>query len=191
MNININIHFIIKASILYGILAASFSLIGIFLPMHHYLDNPLTGGLNAAHITGHIVWGLMAGAATLSLRYFLLAGSFAILIDLDHLIALLNIEAIGRMGHSIPFGVLSAVIMMFVFGRKDYLLGAVAFAGMLAHISFDTLSGAGNFPLFAPFYDGLIRFPNADWVFFQLAAVIMLGLIMMQTKRQSLQNKVS
>ncbi len=185
---NANLNFIIKSSILYGVLGITFSLIGIFLPSHHYLDNPLTGGFNIVHITGHIVWGLMAGAATLSLRYFILAGLFAIVIDSDHLISLLHIEAIGRMGHSVPFGVLSAAIMMFALGRKDYLLGAVTFAAMLAHIAFDTLSGAGNFPLFAPFYDGLIRFHNADWVFFQLGAVILLGLVAMQTKRQGLKN---
>ncbi len=182
----LDIKFIVKVSILYGSISAAYSFMGIFLPSHHYLDNPLTGGFNILHVTGHIVWGLMAGVATLSLRYFLLTGAFAITIDMDHLIAFLNTEAVNRMGHSMFFGVLSATVMVFVFGRRNYLLGAVAFAAMLAHISFDVLSGSGNFPLFAPFYDDLIRFHNADWIFFQLGAVITLGLMAMLTRWQSM-----
>ncbi len=53
---------------------------------------------------------------------------------------------------------------------------------MLAHLSFDIFSGGGNFPLLVPFYDQLVRFQRADWVFFQLAAVIIVGLAAMQTR---------
>ncbi|KFM22236.1 putative membrane-bound metal-dependent hydrolase protein [Marine Group I thaumarchaeote SCGC AAA799-B03] len=177
--------FIIKATLLYGILAAGFSLLGIFLPERQFLDNPISGGLDWFHIIGHIVWGLMIGALSFSLRYFLLSGAFAIIIDWDHLVQFLDIDAIGRMGHSIPFGFLAAVVMMILFSdlrnrNEHYLLGAVAFAAMLAHISFDTLTGSGNFPLFAPFYDHLIRFPNSFWFVFQLAgaAIIISSMIL-------------
>ena len=138
------------------------------------------------HIAGHIAWGLMAGAASFSLRYLILTGTLAIVIDSDHLIQFLNVEGIGRLDHSIPFGIFSALTAMLVFGKKDYLLGAAVFAAMLAHISFDTLTGSGNFPLFAPFYNDLIRFQKVDWVLFQLGAVIMLGLIAMQIRRNGL-----
>ena len=147
----IDITYIIRTSFLYGVLAASFSLIGILLLERQFLDDPITGGLDIVHIGGHVVWGLMAGAASLRLRYFILAGSLAIMIDSDHFIQLLNIEAIGRMGHSVPFAFFSAVIMMLVFGKKDYLLGGVVFSTMLAHIAFDTYTGSGNFPSLLPF----------------------------------------
>ena len=113
----------------------------------------------------------MVGAASLSLRYFLLAGSLAIIIDLDHLIQFFEVEAIGRMGHSIPFGFVSVIVLMIIFGRRDYLLGSTVFAAMLAHISFDTLTGGGNFPLYAPFYDDLVRFPDSFWFVFFLVSI--------------------
>lgn len=160
--------FVAKRSFLYGLLAAGFSILGIILPERQYLDSPLIGGLDIQHILGHIVWGLIIGATSFKLRYFLLVGSFAIVLDLDHLIQFLNIEAIGRMGHSIPFGLLSAVVLMIAFGKKDYLLGAATFSAVLAHISFDTLTGSGNFPLFAPFYGEMIRFPDSIWYIFLL-----------------------
>lgn len=166
-----DIIFVTKTTLVYGSLVATFSILGIFLPERLYLDNPLTGGLDIEHILGHIVWGLMVGAASLSLRYFLIAGSFAIIIDTDHLIQFLDIEAIGRMGHSISFGLVSVIVLMIIFGKKDYLIGAVALAAMLAHISFDTLTGSGNFPLFVPFYDDMVRFPDSFWFVFLLVGI--------------------
>jgi len=163
--------FVTKATLVYGSLATTFSILGIILPERVYLDNPIVGGLDVEHILGHIFWGLMIGAISLSLRYFLLAGSFTIIIDADHLIQFLDIEAIGRMGHSIPFGFVSVIVLMIIFGRRDYLLGSTVFAAMLAHISFDTLTGSGNFPLFVPFFDDLVRFPDSFWFVFLLVGI--------------------
>jgi len=173
-----DIIFVTKTSLIYGSLAAAFSILGILLPERVYLDNPITGGLDVEHILGHIFWGLMVGAASLSLRYFLLTGSLAIIIDFDHLIQFLDIEVIGRMGHSIPFGFVSVMVLMIIFGRRDYLLGSTVFGAMLAHISFDTLTGSGNFPLFVPFYDDLVRFPDSFWFVFLLVGM---GLVLSTT----------
>jgi len=57
---NNNFRFIIKTSTLYGILAASFSLIGLFLPWAIVVGDPLeTGGITVEHIAGHVVWGIL------------------------------------------------------------------------------------------------------------------------------------
>src|SRR5574341_1455524 len=120
-----NIIFLFKAISLYGILAIAFSLIGIFLPEKQTLASPLDA-LTIKHVGGHILCGLIAGAASLSLRYFLLTGSFAIILDSDHLINFVGLDAISRMGHSIPFAVLSSIVMMFLLGRKDYVLASAA-----------------------------------------------------------------
>ena len=182
------IPFVSKATLVYGLLAVGFSFLGIFLPERIFLDSPITGGFKVEHILGHMAWGLMIGALSLSLRYFLLAGSFAIIIDWDHLIQFLDIDAIGRMGHSLPFGFLSVIVIMLIFGKKDYLLGATAFAAMLAHISFDTLTGSGNFPLYAPFYDDLVRFPDSFWFIFQLigAAIIITSMVFSRSQKRNL-----
>lgn len=177
-----NLVFLFKAISLYGILAVAFSLIGIFLPEKQTLDSPLSA-LTMEHVGGHILWGLVAGAASLSLRYFVLTGSFAIILDSDHLINFIGLDAISRMGHSIPFAILSSVVMILLLGRKDYVLASTAFAGVLAHISFDTFQGSSSsFPIFTPFYNEVIWFQNADWFLFQIAAIIIVGAIAIQTK---------
>src|SRR3989344_2275374 len=137
--------FLFKNSIVFSILAAGFSIIGIFLPTAHSLDNPLDSA-NVEHILGHIVWGLFVGIVSFNLRYFFLTGIFTSILDSDHFIHFLGIDATVRMAHSIPFGILSATVLMFLFGKKDYWLAVVSFAAIFSHISFDILyRGAGPF----------------------------------------------
>jgi len=168
-----SIKFILKRSFLYGILAIVFSLIGFILIFDKIpppkIVNPVEviGFVSIEHIVGHIIWGMMAGLATLSLRYTILSGFFAILIDSDNLLRFFDFLSISRMAHSIPFGIMAIVVMMFVFGKKDVKLGAICIAAVFAHISFDTISGrVSNFLLFTPFYNEKIVFSGIDWIFF-------------------------
>jgi hypothetical protein len=179
-----NITFVIKVAALYCALALVFSIVGIFLPEKGPQANPLYA-FSEKEIIGHMVWGLAAGAASLSLRYFLLTGSLAILIDSDHLIGLLNIDVIPRMGHSIAFGIISVVILMVLFGKRDYLLGATVFGGLLAHLSFDAFSDGAEFPLFTPLYNNMIQFPSVDWIFPEILAVAVIGFTMLLTRRKN------
>jgi hypothetical protein len=182
--------FVTKATLLYGSLAVAFSFVGLLLPERQFLESPIVNGFNIQHILGHIVWGLMIGVVSFSLRYFLLAGAFAIIIDWDHLIQFFNVDGLVRMGHSIPFGFVAVMVLMAVFGRKNYLLGAIAFSAMLAHISFDTLSGTGNFPLFAPFYDQMVKFPDSFWFIFQLVGLtIVISTMVLARSKQLLEKE--
>ena len=61
------IPFVSKTTLVYGLLAFGFSFLGILLPERTFLDSPITGGFNVEHILGHIAWGLMIGALSLSL----------------------------------------------------------------------------------------------------------------------------
>lgn len=186
---NQNLVFFLKTSFVYGVLAASFSFIGVFLPEKQYLDSPLAS-LTVEHVLGHILFGAAAGAASLGLRYLLVGGAFAIILDSDHLIQLLGIEAMARMGHSVPFATISAIGMMLIFGKKNYVLGAVAFAGVLAHISFDTFTNGSGFPFFTPFFNQVLFFHSADWIFFELAAIVLVGSIAIQVKRVSMKKEI-
>lgn len=77
--------------------------------------------------------------------------------------------------------------LMVLFGKRDCRLGAVAIAGLLAHLSFDIFAGGdAKFPLFTPFYNHQISFPNADWVYFEMAAVISIGIIMIFARKKEL-----
>ena len=176
---------IIRVSLLYCILSASFSILGIFLAQKGATVTPIPpSAYTVQEIAGHIIWGLIAGAASLSLRYFILSGSFAIFIDSDHLIQLIPVATVIRMSHSISFGIISLVIMMLLFGKKDYLLGATVIGGLLAHLSYDTFNGKdGVFPIFTPFYNHMIIFPNIDWIFLEIAAVAVIGSVALLTTR--------
>jgi hypothetical protein len=184
--LKLDFKFITKCAITYCILSAGFSFVGIFLAEKGPLESP-AGRLNLHEISGHILWGLVAGAVTLSIRYTILTGLFAVLIDSDHLIALTHLDALDRMSHSIAFGIVAVIILMILFGKKDYLLGASVVAGVLAHFSFDIFSGKDSkFPLFTPFYNHQISFPNADWIYFEIAAIVIIGIITIFARKRSL-----
>jgi len=170
---------------LYAGLSASFSIIGLLpifgdiLPRPYLVGNPLEiSGISIEHVAGHIVFGLIVGAASLGLRYVIIAGLFPIALDSDHLVHFLNIDSIPRMGHSFVFALVSFPIMMYLLGKKDYRLGAISIAAVLTHISFDILlsepSGT-RFPILIPFSNKMITLIGLDWVMFLASAVIVVA----------------
>ena len=88
------IKFFIKSCIVFTVLSFSFSLTGLLFPDEsHIIGNPIeVGNPSFQHISGHILFGMIAGAISLSLRYVFLTGAFAILLDADHLLQFFNIE---------------------------------------------------------------------------------------------------
>ncbi len=178
--------FITKTSVVYSALAFLFSIIGIFLPptVTYVVGSPLeVSGISVEHVVGHIVWGLMISALSLSLRYFILGGIFPIVLDSDHLIQFFDLEMVPRMAHSISFGFLAAFVLLMIFGKRDYRLAGIAFAAMLAHVSFDILlGGTTSFPLLTPFVAELLSFQGNDWIIIQLIAVVIVGVCTIITK---------
>lgn len=178
-----SIAFIFKSALLYAALSALFSTIGLLpifgqlLPKPYVIGNPLeVSSISLEHVVGHIIFGLIVGAATLKTKYFAIAGLFPIALDADHLVQFLDIPAIPRMAHSLAFGFISIPAMMVLLGRKDYVLGAVSIAAVLTHISFDTLLGGySKFPFLIPAQGGMIAFQGYDWITFLLAAVAIVG----------------
>lgn len=169
--------FVIKTGLLFCVLSAAFSFVGTLLPEKGPLPNPSVG-LNPHEIGGHILWGLVAGAVFLSARYIIITGIFAVLIDSDHIIALFHVDGLSRMSHSFAFSAIAVVVLMISFGRRDYRLGAAVFAGVLSHLSFDTFAGNdAKFPLFTPFYNRQIIFSNIDWIYFEIAAIVVVGIV--------------
>ena len=186
-----NFAFIVKTSTLYGILAAVFSLVGLFLSSAHLTGNPLeVSGISVEHVLGHIVLGLMIGLVTFKLKYFLIGGIFSIILDADHLIQFLGIEVVPRMAHSISFGLIAIFVMMIIFGKRDYLLGAISFAAVLSHISYDILlSGTSEFPFFTPFTSEITIFQGYDWILMEIVAVMLVGISVLISKRKKMKNE--
>lgn len=166
--------FIIRTSVVYGVLAFSFSIIGLFLPEGYIVGDPIeVSGITVEHVLGHVIWGLIVGVFSFRFRYFVLAGLFPIILDSDHLIQFLGIEMIPRMAHSITFGIIAVVVMMIMFGKKDILLGAIALSAVFSHISYDILlGGSTNFPLLVPFIRDGIDFGGLDWILYEVLAIL-------------------
>ena len=90
--------YLFKTTTFYGVLAASFSTIGLFLPFAELPDNPLSI-VSIEHVAGHIIFGMIAGLVTLKLRYIMasFSGLFAIILDFDHLINFAGLDMVNQL----------------------------------------------------------------------------------------------
>jgi len=178
--LNNTLKFWIKTFFTYGLLSLSFSLIGLSLDF--FSDNvtkddkigiAILKSASLEHVLGHVGFGMIVALPTLAYRYIIASGGFAILLDADHLIQFFGIENIARLGHGFIFGILVVIVMMFLFGKKDYFLGVISFAAILSHISFDILLGGGSaFPLFAPISTSFFTFQANDWLLVLISGML-------------------
>ena len=199
MDISKQIKFFIKTCVIFSVLSFGFSLTGFtFTDDSSIIGSPLiVSNISLEHIFGHVFFGMIAGVISLSLRYVFLSGAFALLVDTDHLIQFFNIEMVSRMSHSIPFAIIIAVVMLYVFGKKDYRLAAIAFFAIISHIAFDILfvgqiypDGIGRFPLFAPFTLEFFQLQGLDWLYLEVLAVGIIGIIAILDRKISIKNYI-
>lgn len=197
--------FWVKTGIVYGIVALGFSLMGIAITetmCAECYDRSSSTIFNEElflHILGHVSFGLILTLPMLSLRYIIAGGMFAIVLDADHLLhAILTfmqwnlgfeitISAVPRMGHSILFGVVVAVILLYLF-RKDIRLGIIGFTAIFSHMSFDILTGGSGFPLFTPISNEVYRFPEESWIYFFAIGIMIVTMTsyLVRRKRQKI-----
>ena len=199
MKISGQIKFFIKSCAIFSILSFCFSLTGFLFPDDSsIIGNPLVvSSPTLEHIFGHIAFGIIAGAVSLSLRYVFLSGALALLLDADHLLQFFDVEMIARMVHSLPFAIIIAVIMLYIFGKKDYRLAAISFSAIISHIAFDVWfvgqiypGSAGGFPLFSPFTVEIFRFQGLDWLYLEILAIAIVGIIAILDRKISIKNHI-
>ena len=193
------IKFLFKNSIIFAIVSFLFSMIGAFFPESEFtiiIGNPLVvSGVTFEHVFGHVFWGAVIGLGTLSIRYIVLGGSFAILLDADHLLQFLDIELVSRMSHSIPFAVIVTIVFFVLVRGKDIRVCAVAFAAVLSHIAFDifladvAFETYTKFPLFSPFTFETVSFQGLDWLGIQIIGVSLVGITSYFFKRKEIRVK--
>ena len=191
--------FILKNSIIFAIVSFVFSIIGAFFPESEFtvvIGNPLVvSGVTYEHVLGHIFWGAIIGLGTLSIRYIILGGSFAIFLDSDHLLQFLDIELVSRMSHSIPFAVIATVVFFVITRGKDIRISAVAFGAVLSHIAFDifladvTFGSPTDFPLFSPFTFETVSLQGLDWLVIQIVGVSLVAITSYFYKRREFKLK--
>ncbi|RZD43880.1 MAG: hypothetical protein CXT78_07440 [Thaumarchaeota archaeon] len=143
------------------------------MPDSFIVGNPLlVSGISFEHITGHVIWGLVAGIATFSVKFVILSGLLPLSLDFDHLLQFLDLEMIPRMAHSIPFGILVFVILFVIFGKKDLRIAAVSFSAVFVHMSFDIFFvGKTEFPLFVPISTQMFTLSEYSWIYFQVIGI--------------------
>ena len=199
MDVSKQVKFFIKSCVIFSILSFGFSLTGFLFPDDSYIigDPLIVSNPTLEHIFGHIFFGMIAGAISLSLKYVFMGGAFALLVDADHLLQFLNVEMIGRMVHSVPYAIIIAVILLYVFGKKDYRLAAIAFSAILSHIAFDIWfvgqifpGSTGGFPLFSPFTVEIIKFQGLDWLYLEILAIVIVGIIAILHRKISIKNHI-
>ena len=193
------IKFILKNSIIFAIVSFAFSMIGAFFPESEFtfvIGNPLVvSSVTYEHVLGHIFWGAVIGLGTLSIRYIILGGSFAIFLDSDHLLQFLDIELVSRMSHSIPFAVIVSIVFFVILRGKDIRMCAVAFGAVLSHIAFDVfladvlLNSDTRFPLFSPFTFETVSLQGLDWLGVQIIGVSIVAITSYLYKRKEIQLK--
>lgn len=186
-----NLFFILKISGLFALCSFLFSIIGLdilhlvdfgfLFPSAYVVGNPLqVSGISAEHLLGHVLWGLIVGIATFSVRYMILGGLFPIALDADHMLQFLDLEMIPRISHSILFAILIFVIFYFLFGKKDIRLPVLASVSVFVHISLDIIigvNGYSQFPFLIPFVGELIKFDGFAWIFFEVISIIPVFLV--------------
>ena len=199
VKISEQITFFIKSCAIFSILSFCFSLTGFLFPDDSYIiGSPLiVSNPSLEHIFGHVLFGMIAGAVSLSLKYVFMTGAFALLVDADHLLQFFDIEMISRMVHSLPFAIIIAVIMLYIFGKKDYRLAASSFSAIISHIAYDVFfvgqiypGSAGGFPLLSPFTVEIIEFQGLDWLYLEILAIGIIGIIAMLDRKISIKNHV-
>ena len=194
-----HIKFILKNSIIFASISFGFSIIGGLFPSSEHtfvIGNPLVvSSVTYEHVIGHIFWGAVIGLGTLSIRYIILGGSFAILLDADHLLQFLDIELVSRMSHSIPFAVVATIVFFIIIRGKDLRLCAVAFAAVLSHIAFDVFLAdvafgtSTKFPLFSPFILETVKFQGLDWLGIEIIGVLIVVVVSYLFKRKEIRLK--
>ena len=195
------IKFILKNTIVFAIVSFAFSMIGAFFPESEFtfvIGNPLVvSGVTYEHVLGHIFWGAVIGLGTLSIRYIIIGGSFAIFLDSDHLLQFLDIELVSRMSHSIPFAVIVSIVFFVILRGKDIRICAVAFGAVLSHIAFDIfladvlLNSDTKFPLFSPFTFETVSLQGLDWLGIQIIGVSIVAITSYFFKRKEIKVKNS
>jgi len=129
-------------------------------------------------IGGHFLFGYAAALLSRNVKIGVMTGLMALTIDFDHLLSVVGLENQTRLAHSIPFAIMSCILIgIFVSrffkrssttraGKERYskdqnsiftdkifsqflIITLIAF---LSHIAFDVLvDEQARFPLFAPF----------------------------------------
>ena len=110
---------IILVSLIFGALGFLYSFVG-FLDQTPIISLEPFRGLTIEEIGGHFLFGFIIGIAFKNLKISILTGLMAVTIDADHLLSATGFDIQGRIDHSIPFAILSSILMGLITSKIYY-----------------------------------------------------------------------
>jgi hypothetical protein len=110
---------IILVSLIFGALGFLYSFVG-FLDQTPIISLEPFRGLTIEEIGGHFLFGFIVGIAFKNLKISILTGLMAVTIDADHLLSASGFDIQGRIDHSIPFAILSSILMGLITSKIYY-----------------------------------------------------------------------
>ena len=163
---------IISLAVFFGLLGFAYSFFGLLDKNQNIVSLEPFRLLTINEIGGHFLFGVIVSIPMRNVKVSILMGLMALTIDSDHLLNLTGFHIQARIDHSIPFGIMSSILMGLVAGRvyckisrenrkhttshqtiSSFFIffSLISFSAFLSHISYDVfVDNKARFPLFAP-----------------------------------------
>jgi hypothetical protein len=105
---------IISLAGVFGLLAFVYSFFGLLDTTKNIISLEVFRLLSVQEIGGHFFFGFIVSIPLRNIKTSILIGLMALTIDSDHLLNIVGFHIQGRIDHSIPFAIVSSILMGFI-----------------------------------------------------------------------------
>jgi hypothetical protein len=126
---------IISLAVIFGLLGFVYSFFGLLESTKNIISLDPFRLLTVQEIGGHFLFGFIVGIPLRNLKASILIGLMALTIDSDHLLNIAGFHIQGRIDHSIPFAIISSILMGFIAYRIYFKILGEKDASLLSGLS--------------------------------------------------------
>lgn len=108
---------IISLAVFFGLLGFAYSFFGLLDKSQNIVSLDPYRLLTINEIGGHFLFGVIVSIPTRNIKVSILMGLMALTIDSDHLLNLTGFHIQARIDHSVPFAIISSILIGLVAGR--------------------------------------------------------------------------
>src|SRR5918911_1772521 len=102
---------IISLAVFFGLLGFAYSFFGLLDKNQNIVSLEVFRLLTVNEIGGHFLFGVIVSIPLRNIKVSILIGLMALAIDSDHLLNLTGFHTQARIDHSIPFAIISSILM--------------------------------------------------------------------------------
>ena len=102
---------IVSLAIIFGLLGFAYSFLGLLHKTQNIVSLEVFRLLTVNEIGGHFLFGVIVSIPLRNIKVSILIGLMALAIDSDHLLTLTGFHTQARIDHSIPFAIISSILM--------------------------------------------------------------------------------